>query len=254
MAEKICFIDFEYTCFEHQKNTPQNVWQRELLSVGAVICEEDETYNCAVRDVFYSIIKPLETTELTRYCVELTGITTQQAMASSDGGRVLESLYSILKKHGCTKLYCWGNRDRQILGYQFYRYGRNAVNENGLRFIYDHLIDLEEQIRSEKMGTQMRMSMRKCVSAMNKTITVPQIGQTESSKPVKMQNVREFVKIPPPKEDDLHNALEDACMLRRVYIEYKRNTSAFRRYISSFVTELFRKGGAENGRTQKNKS
>lgn len=150
--ENFAFIDFEFTCQEENNGKLAERSKRELLSVGLLIVrlekEENDVFRFNIIDQYEQIMKPLVDPVLSKYCTDLTGITTEQAKSAMHTDAVLLAVKRILQKYNVVRLFNWGERDKQILGNALYHLYCHGKNREDAIYIHQYIYNVEKEIRS----------------------------------------------------------------------------------------------------------
>ena len=185
------FLDFEMTCDGIQDNGRfiddgrMKESQREIISIGFVIC--DEKYK--IQRKYSTFIKPVHNTELSDYCLNLTGIKQSDVDSGKKSNNAFRAICELCKTYSVDRIYTYGSADQRAVNYSM-KWNKKANEKVGNMYpIRDKIIDISPSI----------------ISAGNYKSLKKRPGLYRIASDLGLVNNQEA-----------HNALNDAMMLYRV--------------------------------------
>lgn len=152
------FLDFEMTCDGKQENGEfiddnSMKWsQREIISVGLVIC--NEKYN--IKRKYSTFIKPVHNTVLTDYCKNLTGITQNDVDHGKKCNNAFRDILEICKEYSVRYLFTFGNADEMAINYSA-RWNKKAKEKiYNLHNVAIKIIDIRPSILNEMSNKKIK--------------------------------------------------------------------------------------------------
>ena len=150
------FIDFEFTCEDSNigkkagKSNREMLSKRELLSVGLLLCrlvkDKDNYLRLIPVDEYESVMCPVVDPNLSEFCTELTGITTEQAIQATATDIVLARAKTKLERNNVIRLINWGKVDKHILGNSLYHLYSHSKDTTGAVYIHQYIYNIEKEI------------------------------------------------------------------------------------------------------------
>ena len=123
-------MDFEFTSSGHRHYDLKNNGI-ELISIAGVFVDED--FN--VLHKYYSLVRPSLNTELSDFCINLTGITQNDILSARPFAEVVDEFCDFTKTYSDCKLeyYTWGDFDsfalRKSIKINSYKGSFNALRK-----------------------------------------------------------------------------------------------------------------------------
>lgn len=153
----------------------------EIISVGCV----DENGR-----EFYTLVQPRKIKKLTKFITELTGITAEDLQNAPTADQAFSVFYEWLDDPQQAEFYCYGYSDKEFVRHT----QKNATSlpaQRGLDLIRKNLVDFAQTVKAHFL----------------------------ISKDIALIKIVEYYRKEPVKQ--LHNALEDAHLLKEVYDNLK---------------------------------
>ena len=184
-------LDIEMTCDGKQENGKfiddgrMKRSQREIISVGFVVC--DDKYN--IKNRYSSFVKPVNTTTITNYCENLTGITENDINHGKKCNNAFRDIREMCEKYSIDYIFTFGNSDKDgiIISAKWIR--KKKEKAGNLYFISEKIIDVRPAILKGINCKNYRRS--------------PSLSKIAETLQIKMKGRH-------------HNALNDAVLLYKI--------------------------------------
>lgn len=135
--------------------------ERDISSVGIIIVNNHNE----IKDKYYSIVKPVQETEMTKYITDLTGFTYAQLVnAGADFYDVCCDINNIIRKYNVKKIYVWGDKDKKEFFLTRKAYVKTtkitkSVFKKCSSFV-NLITDISEIVSIEIVGSAKKMSLQ----------------------------------------------------------------------------------------------
>ncbi|MCI5503542.1 MAG: 3'-5' exonuclease [Anaerobutyricum sp.] len=146
------FFDAEYTCYMESDVSFDRSHGSEVISVGLVIC--DKNFNLV--KTYYSPIRPIYNSRLTRYCKSLTGLTQREIDEAPSYDEVFQSLYMILQEYPVREIFTWGN-DANTLSNDVEKNHKSVSRKH--KKVINKLRDLTKKLTKRVFGRGIVLSL-----------------------------------------------------------------------------------------------
>ena len=149
-------VDLECTCSEGNEIDRQNM---ETIEIACAIVNK----NGEIIDELDIFIKPIDNSELTVFCTELTGITQEQVNNGVSLNEGIHKLNEFLNQHNVDAWCSWGYFDKNQLAREAERKG--IYKSNAIFFVVPHINLSTKYVATNKL--KRKVGLRKALSQNN---------------------------------------------------------------------------------------
>ncbi len=118
LERPLLIVDLEATCWERSEHRAENM---ETIEIGALIVDPLRP-DAAPRE-FQRLVRPVLRPQLSRFCIELTGIRQSEVDAAADFATVFAGFVEWIGAPRAVRFASWGRYDRRQLELDCSRHG-----------------------------------------------------------------------------------------------------------------------------------
>ena len=122
---------------------------QEVVSIGVCITNDKGV----IIEKFYSLISLKAAKRISNRCTEITGIKTKDLKDAENFEKVTSKVAKLLKKYSIKSVYCYGLEDKRILEKTIELYDRKRDGKYLAKLLYDVREDFKKKTRG-KLGEQ----------------------------------------------------------------------------------------------------
>jgi inhibitor of KinA sporulation pathway (predicted exonuclease) len=154
--KKFAIIDLECTC-SNDGSIPRD--EMEIIEIGCVITDIDGNISDEI-DIF---VKPIIHTELTDFCIELTGITQEKVDDGVSLNEALHRLNSFMISNKVEAWMSWGYFDKNQLDKEANK--KLVYKENASFFVIPHINLSDKYVQTKNL--KRKVGLRKALAQNN---------------------------------------------------------------------------------------
>ena len=223
----IGFIDFEATCWENKRYDFRKGEIPEILSVGLIVCE-NSAVEFPIVETFYTICKLHFNPVLSDFCIDLTGVKSEDTENGINPDEALSKVLSIVKQYHLKNLYVWTNGDDGLLSRQYSNFGRLGYDKSLITNIRKLIVNIEPALKCKLVEKGLLTKKNKglyylvdstcgSVEVPNGVVGVP-LSQNYHYKDLEYGDFKSYDLTDDFKEY-CHTPVVDACLLHELFVK-----------------------------------